>query len=253
MTMDFSRKRSKSKRKVYLGVNIDHVATLREARKEGIPDLVAAAKACVCGGADSITIHLREDRRHIQDQDVIDLSRELRVPVNLEMALNSTILEFALKIRPKKICLVPEKRQELTTEGGLDLFKRVAELRQTILILDNAGCEVSLFIDPDLRQIEQAAALGAPAIEIHTGSYANAKGSARKKEWKRIQKACRLAKKSGLRVHAGHGLDYENTAELLKITELEEVNIGYAIVCRSVFVGIEKAVMRMKKICRAAK
>lgn len=233
---------------VLLGVNIDHVATLRQARKEGIPNLVAAAQACVKGGADSITIHLREDRRHIQDQDVIDLARVLKVPLNLEMALNPKILQFALQIKPEKICLVPEKRQELTTEGGLDLFKHVHDLRQTILILDNAGCEVSLFIDPEIKQIEQAAALGAPAIEIHTGSYANARGAARKKEWRRIQVAAKLAKKLGLHVHAGHGLDYENTAALLKIKEVEEVNIGYAIVCHSVFVGIEKAVKQMSRL-----
>lgn len=238
------------KRKVLLGVNIDHVATLRQARKEGIPDLVAAAQACVRGGAGSITIHLREDRRHIQDQDVIDLARVLKVPLNLEMAVNPKILQFALKIKPAKICLVPEKRQELTTEGGLDLFKKPHDLKQTILILDYAGCEVSLFIDPDLKQIEQAAALGAPAIEIHTGSYANAKGAAKKKEWKRIAVAAKLAKKLGLQVHAGHGLDYENTAELLKISEIKEVNIGYAIVCHSIFVGIEKATREMKRILK---
>ncbi len=236
------------KRKILLGVNIDHVATLRQARKEGIPNLVAAAQACVRGGADSITIHLREDRRHIQDQDVIDLAAALKVPLNLEMAVNSKILQFALKIKPAKICLVPEKRQELTTEGGLDLFKKPQELKQTILILDYAGCEVSLFIDPDLKQIEQAAALGAPAIEIHTGSYANAKGATKKKEWKRIAAAAKLAKKRGLQVHAGHGLDYENTAELLKISEIKEVNIGYSIVCHSVFVGIEKATREMSRL-----
>lgn len=234
--------------KVFLGVNIDHVATLRQARKEGIPNLVAAAQACVRGGADSITVHLREDRRHIQDQDVLDLARVLRVPLNLEMAVNPKILQFALKIKPAKICLVPEKRQELTTEGGLDLFKKPHDLKQIILILDYAGCEVSLFIDPDLKQIEQAAALGAPAIEIHTGSYANAKGVAKKKQWKRIAAAAKLAKKLGLQVHAGHGLDYENTAELLKISEIKEVNIGYSIVCHSVFVGIEKAVKQMSKL-----
>lgn len=236
------------KRKILLGVNIDHVATLRQARKEGIPNLVAAAQACVRGGADSITVHLREDRRHIQDQDVIDLACALKVPLNLEMAVNSKILQFALKIKPAKICLVPEKRQELTTEGGLDLFKKPHDLKQTILILDYAGCEVSLFIDPDLKQIEQAAALGAPAIEIHTGSYANAKGTAKRKEWKRIAAAAKLAKKLGLQVHAGHGLDYKNTAELLKISEIKEVNIGYSIVCHSVFVGIEKAVRQMSKL-----
>lgn len=238
----------KKKSRVKLGVNIDHVATLRQARKEGIPDLIQAAKACVRGGADSITIHLREDRRHIQDQDVVDLAREIRVPINLELAVNPKIIQIALKIKPAKVCLVPEKRQELTTEGGLDLFKHTHELRQAILILDNAGCEVSLFIDPDLRQIDQAAALGAPAIEIHTGSYANAKGLAKKKEWKRIQIAAKRAKKQGLHVHAGHGLDYENTTELLKISEIEELNIGYAIVCYSVFVGLEKATREIRSL-----
>lgn len=240
----------KGNARVRLGVNIDHVATLRQARKEGIPNLLAAAQASVRGGADSITVHLREDRRHIQDQDVVDLARELKVPLNLEMALDSGILQFALKIKPEKVCLVPEKRQELTTEGGLDLFKRTHQLKQTIHILDNAGPEVSLFIDPDLKQIAQAAALGAPAIEIHTGSFANAKGKAQKKEWSRIQIAAKLAKKLGLHVHAGHGLDYENTAGLLRISEIEELNIGYAIVCHSVFVGIEKAVKQMKQLIR---
>lgn len=238
------------KKKIRLGVNIDHVATLRQARKEGIPNLMAAAHDCVKGGADSITVHLREDRRHIQDQDVIDLARELRVPLNLEMALNSKILQFALKINPQKVCLVPEKRQELTTEGGLDLFKRTHDLKQTILILEDKGIEVSLFIDPDLNQIDQAAALGASAVEIHTGSYANASGAQRKKEWKRIAVAAKRAQKQGLHVHAGHGLDYKNTAELLKISEIEELNIGYAIVCYSIFIGIEKAVKQMKQILK---
>ncbi|HRK61835.1 MAG TPA: pyridoxine 5'-phosphate synthase [Candidatus Omnitrophota bacterium] len=238
---------------VTLGVNIDHVATLRQARKEGIPDLVDSALACVRGGADSITVHLREDRRHIQDQDVIDLARRLRVPLNLEMAVNSKILKFALKIKPAKICLVPEKRVELTTEGGLDLFQRPRDLRKTISALAKHRSQVSLFIDPDARQIRQASVLGAPAIEIHTGSYANAKGVAQKKEWNRIKTASQLARKLGLHVHAGHGLDYENTAELLKIAEIEEVNIGYAIVCHSVFVGIEKAVKQMAAILKSSR
>jgi len=238
------------KRKVFLGVNIDHVATLRQARKEGIPDLVDAAKACVRGGADSITVHLREDRRHIQDQDVIDLARVLTVPLNLEMAVDRAMLRFALKIKPAKICLVPEKRQELTTEGGLDLYKRVPELCETILALNGNKSEVSLFIDPDLKQIEQAAALGAPAIEIHTGSFANAAGAAKKREWKRIAAAAELAHELGLHVHAGHGLDYKNTADLLRIPQIKEVNIGYAIVCHSVFIGIEKAVREMKNIIK---
>ncbi|HCM42034.1 MAG TPA: pyridoxine 5'-phosphate synthase [Candidatus Omnitrophica bacterium] len=241
------------KRTVTLGVNIDHVATLRQARKEGIPDLVDSALACVRGGADSITVHLREDRRHIQDQDVIDLARRLRVPLNLEMAVNSKILKFALKIKPAKICLVPEKREELTTEGGLDLFQRPRDLQKTISALAKHRSQVSLFIDPDVRQIRQASVLGAPAIEIHTGSYANAKGAAQKKEWNRIKTASQLARKLGLHVHAGHGLDYENTAELLKIAEIEEVNIGYAIVCHSVFVGIEKAVKQMAAILKSSR
>lgn len=245
-------KKKPTRRSVKLGVNIDHVATLRQARKEGIPNLLQAAYACIEGGADSITVHLREDRRHIQDQDVLDLHSKIKVPLNLEMALVPAILQYALKIKPAKICLVPERRQELTTEGGLDLFKRTHDLRQTILLLDNAGCEVSLFIDPDLKQIEQAAALGAPAIEIHTGSFANAVGAAQKSEWQRVAGAARFAKKLGLHVHAGHGLDYENTAKLLQIQEIEEVNIGYAIVCHSIFVGIQKAVKQMKSIVNKA-
>jgi len=235
-----------------LGINIDHIATLRQARLGEEPSVLEAALEAEQGGADSITVHLREDRRHIQDVDVFELMEKIYVPLNLEMSVSPEILNIALKVRPEKACLVPEKRKELTTEGGLDLFSRRNHLIRTIDALLEKKVEVSLFIDPVEAQVREAARLGAYAIEIHTGSYANATGKKKGKELSRVREAARLSRELGLRVHAGHGLNYENIFPLLAIPEILEFNIGHSIVSRAVFVGLAQAVQEMKKIIRTA-
>jgi len=234
-----------------LGINIDHVATLRQARLGEEPSVLETALEAEQGGADSITVHLREDRRHIQDADVLELTEKIYVPLNLEMSVSPEILKLALKARPEKACLVPEKRKELTTEGGLDLFSKKNPLIRTIDALSAAKVEVSLFIDPVEKQVREAARLGAYAIEIHTGSYANAAGKKREKELFRVREAARLGRELGLHVHAGHGLNYENIFPLLAVPEILEFNIGHSIVSRAVFVGLAKAVQEMKKIISA--
>ena len=231
-----------------LGVNIDHVATLRQARGGIEPSVLEAALESENGGADSITVHLREDRRHIQDKDVLELLKKIYVPLNLEMSLAPEIVKIALKTRPEKVCLVPEKRQELTTEGGLDLISKRDQLGRAVEALTKKKIKVSLFIDPLAKQILEAARVGAYAIEIHTGSYANARAGKREKELARIQIAAQLGAKLGLKIHAGHGLNYENIFPLLEIPEILEFNIGHSIVSRAVFVGLSKAVSEMKKI-----
>lgn len=231
-----------------LGVNIDHVATLRQARKAGFPNPDEAARASQKAGADGITIHLREDRRHIQDSDLAAVRKACRLPINLEMALHPGILKIALRFRPEKVCLVPERRQEVTTEGGLDLRPHVFKLKKVIPQLQKKKIEVSLFIDPDSEQIEIAAHLKANAIELHTGSYANARGKAKKKELKRIQEASKLAWSFGLKVNAGHGLDYDNVKPIARIPEIEELNIGFSIVAKALFVGFPAAVKMMKEL-----
>ncbi|MFA5168076.1 MAG: pyridoxine 5'-phosphate synthase [Candidatus Omnitrophota bacterium] len=231
-----------------LGVNIDHVATLRQARLGEEPSVMEAALEAEQGGADSITVHLREDRRHIQDADVFELIEKIYIPLNLEMSVSPEILKIALKVRPGKACLVPEKRKELTTEGGLDLFSKRDPLIRTIDALLAKKVEVSLFIDPAENQVQEAARLGAYAIEIHTGSYANAVGRKKEKELFRVRKAAQLGRELGLHVHAGHGLDYENIFPLLTLPEIIEFNIGHSIVSRAVFVGLAKAVQEMKRI-----
>ncbi|HOW58304.1 MAG TPA: pyridoxine 5'-phosphate synthase [Candidatus Omnitrophota bacterium] len=233
-----------------LGVNIDHVATLRQARGGIEPSVVEAALDAEQGGADSITVHLREDRRHIQDEDIFELLQKIYVPLNLEMSISPEILKIALKAKPEKACLVPEKRQELTTEGGLDLFSKKNLLARTVDDLSAKKVEVSLFIDPVEKQVREAAQLGAYAIEIHTGSYANAKETAKDKEIGRIRKAAQLGAELGLKVHAGHGLNYENIFPLLNIPEIVEFNIGHSIISRAVFVGLNKAVSEMKRLIR---
>ena len=238
---------------IKLGVNIDHVATLRQLRLGTEPDLVKAALEAEAGGADGITIHLREDRRHIQDADLPLLKKRCRVPLNLEMALNDEILAIALKIKPEKVCIVPERRLELTTEGGLDAISKSAKLAIIIPMLQKKGIEVSLFIDPILEQIRIAKAVRADAIEIHTGTYANArKKSSLQKELSRIRESALLGASLGLKVHAGHGIDYRNIFPLLKIRPIVEFNIGYSIVTRSVFVGLRNAVKEMKGLLRRA-
>ena len=234
-----------------LGVNIDHIATLRQARLGKEPSVLEAALEAEQGGADSITVHLREDRRHIQDSDVFELMEKIYVPLNLEMSVSSEILKIALKVRPEKACLVPEKRKELTTEGGLDLFSKKNNLIRTIDALLEKKVEVSLFIDPVEAQVREAARLGAYAIEIHTGSYANAVSKKRERELFRVREAARLGRELGLHVHAGHGLNYENIFPLLAMPEILEFNIGHSIISRAVFVGLAKAVQEMKKIIDA--
>ena len=233
-----------------LGVNIDHVATLRQARREGFPNVAQAALAAERAGADSITVHLREDRRHIQDADIPAIQKISGIPLNLEMALHPDIVKFVFARKPEKVCLVPEKRAELTTEGGINLLPLRAKLAGLMPKFIEKKIRVSCFIDADPEQIETAARLGAAAIEIHTGRYAQVSGAARKKELQRIQRAARLASGLGLEVHAGHGLDYENVKYIRQIREIEEMNIGFAIIARAVFTGLPAAVADMKRLIK---
>ena len=237
-----------------LYINIDHVATVREARKTDEPDPVRAAVLAEMGGADGITVHLREDRRHIQDRDVRLLMETARTGVNLELAANSEILELAVELRPMQATLVPEKREEVTTEGGLDLSEanRAADVR-ALERLSAAGIRTSLFIDPDEDAIRAAAELGADAIELHTGEYANTRGEERREQLARLNGAASLARKLEMAVHAGHGLTYENVTLVAAIPEIEELNIGHSVVARSVFTGLEAAVREMATIVRRAR
>jgi pyridoxine 5-phosphate synthase len=230
-----------------LYVNIDHVATVREARRTDEPDPVAAARAAMAGGADGITVHLREDRRHIQDGDVIAIAETLSSPLNLELALSNEIVALACRLRPYQATLVPERREEVTTEGGLRVSSRDARLRTAIRRLDEAGCRVSLFIDPTLDVIDAAKDLGVPAIELHTGDYAH--------RWcdgagalEAILAAARHASELGLAVHAGHGLTYLNVGGVASVPEIEELNIGHSIVSRAIFDGMEAAVREMRRL-----
>jgi len=227
-----------------LFINIDHVATLRQARRATYPDPVAAAQICEDAGADGITVHLREDRRHIQDADVEALARVVRTPLNLEMAATAEMTAIALRLRPHQITLVPEKREEVTTEGGLDLFANAERLEKTIAPLRDAGIRLSLFIDPDLRQIERAVALGVPAIELHTGAYCHHPEVPA--HLAALHQASHDAARRGLAVHAGHGLTLGNVGPVAAIPECEELNIGHAIVSHAVFVGLDAAVRAMR-------
>ncbi len=238
---------------IALGVNIDHVATLRQARRARAPDPVHAALAAEAAGADGITLHLREDRRHIQDRDVRALRPLLQTRMNLEMAVTDEMLTIAAEVRPADCCLVPEKRTELTTEGGLDVAGQAARIRAAAAQLAAAGIRVALFIDPEAAQIEAAAASGAPAIELHTGAYAEATGAARAVELERLLEAARRATRLGLEVHAGHGLDYYNVQPVAAIEAIVELNIGHAIVARAVFTGLAAAVRDMKALMQAAR
>lgn len=231
-----------------LGVNIDHVATVRQARRAAVPDPLEAALLAEKAGADGITVHLREDRRHIQDHDVEGLRRRIGTKLNLEMAVTPAMVAFAEKLRPNDACFVPEKREELTTEGGLDVIAQRVKVTEAVARLQACGIHVSLFIDPDRAQIEAAREAGAHAIEIHTGAYCNAGGGAREKECQTIATAASLARSLGLEVHAGHGLDYENVLPVARIPEVVELNIGHSIIARAVMVGIEQAVREMKEL-----
>ena len=233
---------------LHLGINIDHIATLRQARGTDYPDPVAAALIAERAGADSITVHLREDRRHIQDRDVEALRRALRTRLNLEMAVTEEMLGIAARIRPSDCCLVPEKREELTTEGGLDVAAQPERIAAACAQLRAAGIRVSLFIDPDARQVEAAVAAGAPAIEIHTGAYSDADDDNHAAEFDRIASAAAHATRLGLLVHAGHGLHYGNVQPIAEIPEISELNIGHSIVSRAVFDGIGAAVQEMKRL-----
>lgn len=235
------------KRKIDLGVNLDHVATLREARKVGYPDFKTALRESELGGADGITVHLREDRRHIQESDVWLVKNRSKLPLNLEMSLSSGIVTFALKVKPPKVCLVPEKRAELTTEGGLDVVREFGRLKRMMPKLKQKGIEVSLFVDPSRKQLEASQKVGADMVELHTGTYANKSGAARNKELKRLIQAAKTATGLGLGVNAGHGLTLENVGPITRLPNLYELNIGHSIVARAVFVGLKKAVQEMKQ------
>ena len=234
-----------------LGVNIDHVATLRQARYRGMergePDPIAAALLCEQAGAHGITAHLREDRRHIIDRDIVALRKAIRTRLNFEMANASEIVEIALAVRPDIVCLVPEKREEISTEGGLDVLGHEAALRETIRRMKESGIEVSLFVDPDLAQIEASARVGAQFIELHTGAYAEVfhQKAERNRELERLVAAAERGYQVGLRVNAGHGLNRENLPLLHVVPHLEELNIGHSIISRAIFVGLEKAVQEI--------
>ena len=235
-----------------LGVNIDHITTLRQARYAGMldshncePDIVAAAAACERAGAHGITVHLRADRRHIHDEDVFRLRKSLKTKLNLEMGNTPEILEIALRVQPEDVCLVPENRQEVTTEGGLDVVSQFDALLPTAQRLKAAGIRISPFIEPDHKQIDAAVALGAECVELHTGAFANTLGEAHQRELARIREAADYAHSRGLQVNAGHGINYTNIAEIREVPHLTELNIGHTIVSRAIFVGLENAVKEL--------
>lgn len=241
------------KKPLRLGVNIDHVATLRQARGTSYPSPVDAALRAERAGADSITLHLREDRRHIQDADLPAMLARMRTHMNLEMAVTDEMLDIACKLQPADVCLVPEKREELTTEGGLDIVGQQKRVAEACRRLQEAGIRVSLFIDPEEDQLRAALDAGAPVVELHTGAYADASGDAQQLEFNRIVTAAALGDEIGLTIHAGHGLHYDNTAPVAKIPQIVELNIGHAIIGRAVFDGISKAVADMKNLMTAAR
>jgi pyridoxine 5-phosphate synthase len=234
-----------------LYINIDHVATLRQARRGQEPDPIEAAAVCESAGADGITAHLREDRRHMQDSDIETLKTQITTYFNLELACADEMLGIATRIKPDQATLVPERREEVTTEGGLDVFGDPERIRRGIRQLSDAGIRVSLFIDPDLRLVEQSKALGVPAIELHTGSYANRPSDPSRLD--ALRAAARRASEIGLAVHAGHGLTIANVGPVAAIPEIEELNIGHSIVSRAVFVGLREAVREMRETMNAAR
>ncbi len=237
---------------IELGVNIDHVATLRQARGTAYPDPVRAALLAEEAGADAITLHLREDRRHIQDRDVEELRARLRTRMNLESAVTDEMLRFALRVRPQDVCLVPERRMELTTEGGLEVAGQLDRIADACRLLAGAGIRVSLFINADRRQIDAAKAAGAPVIEIHTGQYADAPAEMREAELVRIRESVEYGRSMGLKVNAGHGLNYDNVRPIAAIPGIAELNIGHAIVARAIFDGWQPAVREMKRLMMEA-
>jgi len=232
---------------MHLGVNIDHIATLRQARRTSYPDPVAAASLCLEAGADGITAHLREDRRHIQDEDMERLA-DMDLHLNMEMAATNEMVAICEHLQPAACCLVPEKREELTTEGGLDVAAHRSRLQSVVGRLAEVGVRVSMFIDPAIEQIKASKEIGAPVVELHTGHYANLAGDARKKELAAIRDAAKYAADLGLIVHAGHGLTLENTPAIVEIGEIEGLNIGHAIVCDAVFKGLKQAVTDFRAV-----
>jgi len=238
---------------IALGVNIDHVATLRQARGTRYPDPIYAALMAEQAGADSITLHLREDRRHIQDEDLTSIRAVIQTRMNLEMAVTDEMLSIALRVGPEDCCLVPEKRNEVTTEGGLDVAGQITRVRDACAELKARGIRASLFIDPDAHQLEAAAQAGAAVVELHTGAYAEAKGGERGAALHRVQEAARQAASLGLTVHAGHGLHYHNVQPIAAIQPIVELNIGHAIISRAVFHGLAAAVSEMKHVMLAAR
>jgi pyridoxine 5-phosphate synthase len=242
-----------SRKSIELGINIDHVATVRQARRAPYPDPVHAALLAEQAGADNITLHLREDRRHIQDRDVRSLRPLLLTRMNLEMGLTSEMLDIAVDVKPHDVCLVPENRQEITTEGGLDVAADVDRVAQGVRKLSAAGIRVALFIAPDLAQVDAAKRSGAPVIELHTGSYAETTGPAQAREFERLASAARRAAGLGLEVHAGHGLTYHNVRPVAAIPEIVELNIGHCIIARAIFSGLERAVRDMKQLMNEAR
>lgn len=231
-----------------LGVNIDHIATIRQARGTNYPSVLDAAVLAEKAGADSITLHLREDRRHMQDKDLYELKPLLKTKMNLELAPVNEMLKIALDVLPEDVCLVPERREEKTTEGGLDLIKNFSNIKNISDELSNAGVRVSLFIAPEIGQIDKAIEMKVPIIELHTGNYADFKGEEKDKELIKIQHATQYARKASILVNAGHGLHYENVQNIAKINGIHELNIGHAIVAKALFVGWENAVIEMKEI-----
>jgi pyridoxine 5-phosphate synthase len=236
--------------KLLLGVNIDHVATIRQARGASYPSVLEAARVAEKAGADAITVHLREDRRHIQDQEVIELCKQVQTRVNLEMAVTDEMLAIAVANRPADVCLVPEKREELTTEGGLDVLAHFDAVKYACKHLRAAGIRVSLFIDPDIEQLDAAMGCGAPVVELHTGSYADADPVNVNAEFQRIASAAAHGDAIGLQINAGHGLHYENLSPIVRIPQLVELNIGHSIVARALFVGLDQAVRDMLALMR---
>jgi pyridoxine 5-phosphate synthase len=231
-----------------LGVNIDHVATIRQARGTAYPSVLEAAAVAEAAGADAITVHLREDRRHIQDEEVEILCKQVNTRVNLEIAVTAEMLAIAERNLPADVCLVPEKREELTTEGGLDVMSHFDAVGSACARLASSGIRASIFIDPDLGQLQAARDCGAPVVELHTGRYADAQGAAQEAELQRIKDAARFGERIGLQVNAGHGLHYTNVQAVVAIPELVELNIGHAIVARALFVGLDQAVREMRTL-----
>jgi pyridoxine 5-phosphate synthase len=239
---------------IALGVNIDHVATIRQARRTRYPDPVYAALMAEQAGADSITLHLREDRRHIQDRDLRAMKDVLQTRMNLEIALTEEMIRIAIEVAPRDVCLVPERREELTTEGGLDVLGQLDRVRDAVAQLTGAGIRVSLFVDPDARQLEATVAAGAPVVELHTGCYGDAKDErGRARELERVREAALAGVALGLAVNAGHGLNYHNVQPIARITQIAELNIGHAIVARAIFDGLSTAVIEMKRLMTEAR